>query len=447
MPKRISEVFGVTERDLKKEGVFSGFIDLDSKFYVDPHLLENTTIPELKNSYKSFKDHFEQIVHLLTATTNSEDVFFRQAHKQLIFPEFPFVSLGYSAKGTSGSGIGPEIALKLTKTAWEIIQAGITDPVLFELVGLIEEKIGADRISDMAIHIILPDLLAYSERVAKNLNLNNCQIKNSGKEYLLPAIPANNCPVVLIPCEILNNLPIANGWDDIDRVCAHNEDLRNRINAIIGTTWKDASGKPRKLTKGYLRHLLLSDPEVLRDLIEQYKKNTAQSYDFEKDPSGQLIWQNIATRYAGLYPLPTSVDKATPENIIEVVRKICGHFGILAETQGLSAHFRDDSNNQRNERFGQLLFFGVVEALCHTQNVDLVPMLNRETNTGRISVDIKLLGDCNSYVNVQVKYSQHIVREVYEKQLLTYNAAEPNEHRILLVIKWQQFQIQQSFSK
>lgn len=46
MPKRISEIFGISEDDLKKEGVFNGFIDLDSKFYVDPHLLENTKVLE-----------------------------------------------------------------------------------------------------------------------------------------------------------------------------------------------------------------------------------------------------------------------------------------------------------------------------------------------------------------------------------------------------------------
>jgi hypothetical protein len=36
MPKRISEIFGVSEDDLKKEGVLHGFINLDSVFYVYP---------------------------------------------------------------------------------------------------------------------------------------------------------------------------------------------------------------------------------------------------------------------------------------------------------------------------------------------------------------------------------------------------------------------------
>ncbi len=431
MPKRISEIFEVAEEDLKKEGVFNGFIDLDSKFYVDPHLLETTKVPELENSYLSFKTHFKKIVHLLEITKNSGDGFFRAAYKKLIFPELPFVSLGYSTEGTSGSGIGPGIALNLTNTAWEIIQAGITDPVIFELVGLIEENIGADRISDMVIHIILIGLLTYSERVAKNLNLNTCQTKVGAKEFSLPAIPVSGRPTVLIPYEILNDLPVANGWDDIDRVCAHNEDLRNRVNEIIGDSWKDATGKKRRITKRELKYILLHHPQVLRDLVEQYKRNPAEKYDFEKDPSGQLIWHDIARKYANLYPLLFDVHKVTSENILQVVLKICNHFKILVEANGLSLHFWDDSANLRNERFAQLLFFGIADAYCSAHNLDL----NREPNAGRGPVDFKISSGYSARVNVEVKYTSNNIRTGYEKQLPIYNAAERTQYSIFLIIR------------
>jgi hypothetical protein len=430
MPKKISEIFGVTEEALKKEGVFNGFIDLDSKFYVDPHLLEVTTIPELKNSYQRFTTHFRNIVYLLEKTKNHQDIFFRNAHKKLIFRELPFISLGYSTEGTSGSGIGEGIAKNLTKTAWEIIQAGITDPVIFELVGLIEENIGADRISDMTIHIILLDLLTYSERIAKNLNLKICKKKVRGKEFLLPA-RSDGRPRILIPYEILNDLPIANGWDDIDRVCRHNEDLRNRINQIIGDSWKDATGKRRKITKRELKDLLINNPEILRDLVEQYKRNPAEKYDFDKDPSGQLIWDNIARQYASLYPLQLDVDKVTSENILQVVLKICKHFKILVENNGLSVHFWDDSGNLRNERFAQLLFFGIADAHCYAHNLDL----NREPNAGRGPVDFKVSSGYRARVNVEIKYTSNNIKSGYEKQLPIYNAAERTHHSIFLIIR------------
>ena len=38
---------------------------------------------------------------------------------------------------------------KLAKTAYDIVKAGIEDFDIFELIGLLEEGIGADRISYM----------------------------------------------------------------------------------------------------------------------------------------------------------------------------------------------------------------------------------------------------------------------------------------------------------
>lgn len=429
MPNKIHEIFEVSEEALKKEGVFNGFIDIDSKFYIDPHLLESTKVPELENSYQSFKNHFTKIIHLLQKIKSDEDRFFRAAHKELIFPELPFVSLGYSTEGTSGSGIGSGIALNLTKTAWEIVQAGITDPVVFELVGLIEENIGADRISDMTLHIIYLDLLAYSERVAKNLNLNTCYKKVRNREFLLPTVPGSS-PTVFIPHEILNYLPVAYDLGDIDRVCAHNEELRNRVNEIIGDSWKDATGKRRRIiTKRELKHILLHCPEVLRDLIEQYKKKTA--YDFDRDPSGQLIWYDIAKKYANLFPLLLDVEKVTPDNILQVVLKICNHFKALVEANGLAVHFWNDSKSLRNERFAQLLFFGIADAYCNAHNLDL----SREPNAGRGPVDFKISSGYNTRVNVEIKYTSNDISSGYKKQLPIYNAAERTQYSIFLIIK------------
>jgi len=428
MSKKINEVFKVSEDALAKEGVFNGFIDIDSKFYVDPHLLEVTTVPELENSYQHFKNHFNDVIHLLQASKQPEDRFFHAAHKRLIFPELPFVSLGYSIGGTSGSGIGSGIAKNLTNTALEIVEAGITDPIIFELVGLIEENVGADRISDMTIWIILLDLLMYSERVAKNLNLNTVWVKVRGKEFLLPAVSESNCPTILIPGEILRHLPVAYSWDDIDYVCTHNDELRNRVNGIIGNTWKDAT---KRITKRELKQFLLNYPEMLHDLVEQYKGKPSEKYDFEKDPSGQLIWYDIAQEYARQFPLALSVENGvTPENIFQLVLKICNHFKTLVESNGLSVTFWNDSGKLRNERFAQLLFFGIADAYCCANSLDL----SRESNAGRGPVDFKISRGYDARVNIEVKYTSNNIRAGYEKQLPIYNRAERTPHSIFLII-------------
>jgi hypothetical protein len=45
MPRRYSDAFGVLPEQLKMEGAFNGFVDIDAKFHIDPHLLAVTLHP------------------------------------------------------------------------------------------------------------------------------------------------------------------------------------------------------------------------------------------------------------------------------------------------------------------------------------------------------------------------------------------------------------------
>jgi hypothetical protein len=260
MARRIDEVLGTTEKILKKAGVFNGFVDLDSELYVDPNLLKSAKTPELAGSYKKFVKYFEDVVRLLDASKAAGDRFFKQATKRLVFREEKISALGYSKGGIAGSGVGSGLAVNIAATAAQIIEAGIKDPEIFQLVGVLEEGVGADRISDMTISIVLPDLLSYSERVATDLKLDLKRVSVRGKEYKLPHDNKTGAPIMLIPREILDDLPVALDWYDIDRVCRYNEELRTKVNEIIGTTWKHAT---RKIPKRELKEALLKYPGAL----------------------------------------------------------------------------------------------------------------------------------------------------------------------------------------
>ena len=94
------------------------------------------------------------------------DPFRRAANKKLTFGEGLNTFLGYSQKGTRGSGIGPEMAERILTTIHIVVKAGISDPKLFDLVPVIEENIGADRISDMVSIILKDEFGAYTTRIA-----------------------------------------------------------------------------------------------------------------------------------------------------------------------------------------------------------------------------------------------------------------------------------------
>src|SRR5205085_1922315 len=129
-----------------------------SKFHIDPALLRITSAPELSRSAARLETHFTNILRLLDRAGNRSSVLWKQAVKNLTAAEINAAALGYSAGTAAGRAIGVETAEGLASTALEIINAGIKDPIIFELVGLIQEGVGADLISDMTLVIILPDI-------------------------------------------------------------------------------------------------------------------------------------------------------------------------------------------------------------------------------------------------------------------------------------------------
>tara|TARA_R110002051_G_scaffold276703_1_gene338069 strand:- start:4452 stop:5870 length:1419 start_codon:yes stop_codon:yes gene_type:complete len=429
MPRKISTLLNVSSEDLSNKGVFDGFIDIDSRLHVDPSLLVISRIPEFLNSQKSFEKYFNDVMKLVTHSKTRRDRFWNEAWKRLKFKEIGNTALGYSDSGTGGNAIGPKLAEKILETVSLLSDAGVNDPAVFELVGLIEKGIGADRISDMTIVILIDNFCLYTQRIAKELKATTKKFVIFKKTYELPFDSENEKFIILVPKKLLNNLPIAVDWDDIDRVCKYNEELREKINDLIGLSWKKAA----RLPKAQLKKLFLEYPEVLKDLIRQYKEKPRQAYDFEKDPMGEIIWAELSERASSEYPMDLSQHSPiTADNILKVIRLICNQFGSLIENNGWFDYLYNDKGKLKPERAPQLLFFGIAEVYCIANNLDL----SRETNAGVGSLDFKVSHGHNAKVNVEIKYSTNPnIVSGFEKQLPTYNRAEKTDTSIYLIIK------------
>jgi hypothetical protein len=432
MLNRISDTFSLNHQDLVEAGVLDSFIDVDSRFHIDPYLLSSIEIPELSDCYEKIQDHFRKIITILDASQKKEDRCWREAVRLLCFHEIPQLGLGYSKSGKSSSAIGENIANKLTETAKEIINAGIKDPVIFELIGLFEEGIGADRISDMTASLILRNLLHFTDRLTRQFSISSKIIKFEKIDYLMPKNPKNGRSIILIPKDILSPLPTAYSWDDIDLVCSHNQQLRDRVNQIIGNTWKDATNR-KKISKRELKSILLNEPEVFQDLINCYKKKLVKRYDFDNDPVGESIWFDLAIQYTKEFPFKSPVDGiVNNENIFYIVKAICHKYSELIESNGLFKMLYNDEGNLRHERFAQLLFYGIADSYCEANNLDLT----RECDGGRGPVDFKVSTGYYSRVLVEIKYSTntHLVNG-FTSQLPIYNKAERTQYSIYLIIK------------
>lgn len=430
MPKLLSDALGVSRETLGEKGAFNGFVDLDSKLYVDPFLLKSTGAPELHDADALFERHFKNILTLLKAADGPRHAAFRSAIDMLTFPEPAAASLGYANAGTGGSGIGKELAARLTSTAKEIVDAGVVDPEIFQLVGLIEENVGPDRISDMTIRIILEPLYRYSARIAAEVAAPTTDVFLGEDVFELPYDAELDVHVVLLPQDLLRSLPVAKDWTDVDQICAENAALRAKVNHKIGDTWRLAT---HKAAKRELREALLKNPEVLKDLIEQYRDKNADPYDLHSDPEGHLSWYDIGTEFAAEFPLALTAQRPTSRTEArDVVLSICEKFGELIEKNGLNAVLWDADGSRRNERFAQLLFYAVADSYCSANNLDL----SREPNAGRGPVDFKVTRGQEARITVEIKYTSNShLKRGFENQLPLYNAAERTHDSIFLVIQ------------
>ena len=365
---------------------------------------------------------------LLQSSKRQNDLFWQSAKRFLIGKEIKGLCIGYSNSGTSGSGIGEGIRNEMLSTAKQIVDAGVLDPEIFELVGMLQEGMGADRISDMICRIVAPDIYSYSDRIFSSLNAKTVEVTFGGKSYYLPINPYNKESIKLLPTSILSDLPLAFCWSDIDVVCGFNAALRQSVNEVIGNTWKEAV----KLKKHELRDFLVKNPELIKDALDLYRTKKAAPYDFEKDPSGQVKWKSASEEATSKHPLPLSLSKnPTLEEIYDVVDKIVLKFKDLVENNALSSLFYKDNNAPKHEEAAQKLFYGIADCYCEANNVDLT----REANAGRGPVDFKFSKSYGSRVLVEIKLSANPrMIHGYQKQLDEYRKAEKSLKVIFLVV-------------
>lgn len=417
-----SDIFQIKSSDLKTHDVFNGFINKDSLYYIVPSELENIEIVEFKNSYSKYKSFFEKIIKLLD-NSNGGDRLYRQVEKLFRLHEVGHIGLGYSENSKKGSGIGPKLAAKLTKTAYELVEVGIKDPEIFHLVGLLEEGIGADRISDITVAILLDDFLSYTQNVSLKLKIKTDVFTYNNVDYSIPFYQEN--PIVFCPKSLLTDLPVALDSQDIGTVCSHNEELRNSANQIIADGFTQVTVNSR-IYKQNLKALILNNPKLVQEAIDTYK-NKSTFYDFDKDPNGDFIWKEIAENSINKYPLQLDNNKKP----IEIVNDICTKFQDMVENNGLWKFFHNSDGSHKNETFSQLLFFAIAHSYCEANNLDLSP----ESDAGRGPVDFKISQGFNDKINVEIKLSTNRLLHGFQTQLPIYDKAEKTNKSIFLIIQ------------
>lgn len=425
MATHYSKYFGITHKDLVGKGVYNGYVDKDSLLHVDPLLLKGCTIPEFRNAYEDFLQYFRGFVSVarFVKQANDEDRFFVRMVKRFELSEIPNTGLGYSVSNTKGRGISGALALQLAHSAYEIIQAGLIDPEIFGLMQLIEDNMGADRISDMTLAILQDNVLSYTQRIAAELELPTMVYKT----YNVPFY--RNKPIHFIPMCILADLPIAHDYDDIDKVCNYNSELKKRVADIIGVSWAEY----KEYKKPDWRNIILNNKQCYDSVINFYKGITGVAYDFGKDCKEQyqdVLLEEFLQKFPFSYSKPSDSD--VKKEVYDLAMAICLQFKHLVEDNRLSEQYYRKSR-MPDEKDWQMLLYAVADTYKVAGNLDV--SITREDNPGVGQIDFHITRGAKANTIIEIKRSSNDnLLHGYRSQLAGYIRADRADSGIFMVI-------------
>lgn len=419
-PLRFSRHFGVAPARMRKLGVFDPVLQADTRLFIDPVLLRHSGASEISGlGNTTLKSFFATIYKLLAASRRPGDMAWEAAAARLRFHEVSGTCLGYGGGSIHGSGWGSKLTGLLISRAKELIDLGVDDPDLFLLIGLFSENVGPDRISDMTTNIIMNSLGSYTARVCAELNVPTESFTINGETYRLPVNPLQDrprTPVILVPADVLRELPVAFSVEDIWVAAAQSAEIRNRMNKEIGALWRSVS----KEKKADILEELLRDPEYARTLIRKVLATPAKEYDQAKDPRGFTIWSDLA--YCLAVDDPKAIPKppdASVASLDAVVVAIIEQFSFLIERRD-TWRVLHDAPSRKTEKTAQMLFFAVAFAYCEANKLDVTP----EADTGNGPVDFKFSSGSSPKILVELKLSKNNIQHGHDVQLPDYVAAE-----------------------
>lgn len=423
-----SSYFDIDHTKFDMANVFDGLLEKDVLLHVNPMLLKNCKIPEFVGAYQKFLDYFNDIVTLTEGmnTPAIRERCFKEIWRKMQFPEIVSTGLGYSTSNTKGSGISGKLAKQLANSCVEIIEAGVKDPAFFTLLPFIEEGIGADRISDMTIDILLEDFLTYTQRMAQELGIRCRNVTYRMLTYKVPYI--NDKPYLLMPQELLGHLPIARDRDEIDEVCNYNRELRRKVCIAIGITMADFES----MRKSQRKEVILAHTSLLNELLNYCKNLEVLGYNFKSDDL--LLYADIKMSDLVLKQ-PMSLAKYIQGDDVDVdgiAKEIIMQYKTMIEDNHMYWLLYNDNHQFRDEKAAQLLFYMMAHFYCAANNIDL----SRECDPGVGELDFKLSNGFTKKVLIEVKKaSSSTLIAGYTNQLPAYEKAERTTRGYYLVIK------------
>ena len=306
----------------------------------------------------------------------------------------------------------------------EILSKSKLYPEVFHHVGLFCEGIGPDRLSDMVSNIIKEDIILYTKKILRLLNINKSNyphLQFDENNFLLN--PNSGKEILFLPKEILHELPIAENWEDIDKFINRNQLIRNEFNEIVGTNLSKVSKSEKK---NYIKNRIFLEEIEIEKFISEYKKFFLEKYDYDNDSVGHLAPVKKVKELINTSPFRIGKDISIYDETI----MICKYFKDLIENNKCYDILYEKNGKSRDEKIVQRTIFLGTRYMCEVHNIDISP----ESDAGRGPVDFKFSRG-NEKVLVEVKLSTNSnLEHGYLVQIEEYAKAEKTDKKIFLLI-------------
>jgi hypothetical protein len=394
---RFSSAFQIKRTQL--DDWFDPHLSVDTPLFIDP-LLMLLGGEDWVAAHDELINHFVHCYELVSRADSPTSVSGNAVRRMLTFPEPSEFGLGYTAVGTAGSGSGALFAQQMADGIAVAIARGLTTPEHIEEIGILNEGIGADRISDATCNVLKRRFIAYTQAVAKRhkIKLDPHAVRNarvfaeqarwSAEQVDLPTNPVTGGPIILVPERLLNNLPTLNAEDWFDDHI--NDDIRTQMNLAIG----------KRVTKRDIVAYARKYPDRVRQWArQQTSRHDLRGYDFSDDRKGVVGWDKEPAAFAVEHPISGIQAPTNQRELSVLVEKMLDQFRHFIEDQrGWSLLFNADGS-EKPEEAAQLVFLGMAQHYLRLFDVEL----DREVELGRGPVDFKVAHSTSIRLLIEVK--------------------------------------------
>ncbi len=386
-----SECFDVTRA--KGDDWFDPILESDTELFVDPFLLFKEESEEWDGVHGELIDHFDRIFVLLARSGGLKaSPYYAKAIARLLFPEPSEYCLGYTARGVRGAGGGRGLAEQIATAMVAAIERSTRHLDHFEVLGIFNDRIGPDRISDVTCTILKDWFIDYTREVVERHGIRTdahvveyAGVSSEGEWSTLtvdlPTNPNTGRPVILVPDRFLRRLPTLNAgdwWRYYNMRASLNIEILERVDKA-------------RIVREALRNL-----NVVAEWVQGEEEAPPRPYDLSKDRDLVWQWEPVTAAFALAFPMNLLSAVRRKSDFFGVVDAVCGQFKQFVENEAGWQLLWNDDGSEKHERAAQNLFRGIAKHYCRANDI----AIDREVDLGRGPVDFKF--------SRGVKYTAHL---------------------------------------